>query len=183
MVPNPEERKWFDGLQRDCPFPLVWRGGDWLDARLAEHPAIVRHFMGTNDAYVALVRELKEEQEALVDGLPAAVPRIEQLAAKVNDSNPFYKVDYDVRDGQVDSWSLRPKYPGAEKDSPVAIRFNVVAGRADPELVESVRSALTGANQWHCQQAMSATSSSPDRPASEEHTIRRMSPSVLLRNP
>jgi hypothetical protein len=142
MVPNPEERAWFDGLKSSYPFPLVWRGGDWLEARLAEHPSIVRHFMGANDEYVALLRELQQEQEALIDGLPAALPRIEQLAAKVYDSNPFYKVDYTVRDGKVDSWSLRPKYPGAETDSPVAITFNVVAGRADAALVESMRAAF-----------------------------------------
>lgn len=183
MVPNPEERSWFDGLQHGYPFPLVWRGGDWLEARLAEHPAIERHFMSPNDKYVALVRELKEGQEALVDGLPAALPRIEQLAEKVNDSNPFYKVDYAVRDGRVDSWTLRPKYAGAEKDSPVEIRFNVVAGQADAELVESVRSAL----DWGESVALPASHvrnvvvTGP--PASEEHTIRRTSPSVLPRSP
>jgi hypothetical protein len=142
MVPNPEEHTWFDGLQASYPFPLIWRGGDWLAARLAEHPSIVRHFMSANDEYISLLRELRQEQEALVEGLSAAVPRIEQLAAKVNDSNPFYKVDYTVRDGQVDNWTLRPKYFGAEKDSPVTIQFNVVAGRADAELVKSVRSAF-----------------------------------------
>jgi hypothetical protein len=142
MVPNPEERTWFDELQGDYPFPVVWRGGDWLDARLAEHPAIVRHFMSANDEYVALLLELKQEQEALIKGLPAAAPRIEQLAAKINASDPFYKVDFAVQDGQVVSPRLRPKYRGAEKDSPVTIRFNVVTGAADAELVESLRSAL-----------------------------------------
>jgi hypothetical protein len=142
MVPNPEERTWFDGLQDGYPFPLIWRGGDWLEAQLAEHPAIERHFMNSNDEYVALVRELKQQHEALVDGLPAASPRIEQLAEKINDSNPFYKVDFTVQDGQVVSSCLRPKYPGAEKDSPVTIQFNVVTGPADTDLAESLRSAL-----------------------------------------
>lgn len=142
MVPTPEERAWFDGLQRDHPFPLVWRGGDWLDARLAEYPSIVRHFMSPKDQYVALLRELQQEQEALVDGLPAASPRIEQLAAKINDSDPFYGVDFTVEDGKVVGCRLRPKYRGAEKDSPVTIRFNVVTGPADAELAENLRSAL-----------------------------------------
>jgi hypothetical protein len=142
MVPTPEERTWFDGLQHNYPFPLVWRGGDWLEARLAEHPSIERHFMSGDNEYVALVRELREEQEALVDGLPAALPRIERLAAKINDSNPFYKVDFTVQDGQVVSAHLRPKYRGAEKDSPVTIRFNVVTGPTDTKLTESLRAAL-----------------------------------------
>lgn len=57
MVPSPAERVWFDELAHDYPFPIVWRGGDWLDAHLAKHPAIVR-FMSANDEYVALLREL-----------------------------------------------------------------------------------------------------------------------------
>lgn len=142
MVPNPAERAWFDELAANYPFPLVWRGGDWLDAHLAEHPAIVRYFMSANDEYVALLRELGQEQEALVDGLPAAVPRIERLAAKMNDSDPFYTVDFTVQDGQVVSAHLRSKYVGAERDSPIRMSFTMVAGPATAELDASLRSAL-----------------------------------------
>ena len=142
MVPTPGERAWFDELASEYPFPVVWRGGDWLDAQLAMYPAIVRHFMSANDEYVALLRELKQEQEALVDGLSAATPRIERLAAKLNDSNPFYVIDFTVQDGRVTSTRLRPKYRGAEQDSPVTMQFTVVAGPAQPDLVERLRSAF-----------------------------------------
>lgn len=142
MVPNDDERRWFDGLADQYPFPVTWRGGDWLDARLAEHPAIVRYFMSANDEYVALLRELRDEQDALVDGLPAAVPRIERLAAKINDSNPFYKVDFTVRDGRVVATRLRPAYRGAEKDSPVTIRFTVLSGPADADFIAHLNNAL-----------------------------------------
>lgn len=40
MVPTPGERAWFDELASEYPFPVVWRGGDWLDAQLALYPAI-----------------------------------------------------------------------------------------------------------------------------------------------
>ncbi|WP_086669013.1 hypothetical protein [Lentzea kentuckyensis] len=142
MVPTDDERAWFDGLAVDYPFQPTWRGGDWLDARLAEHPAIVRHFMSANDEYVALIRELREEQDALVDGLSAALPRIEKLAAKINDSNPFYRADFTVRDGRVVDIRLRPAYRGAEKDSPVTIRFTVLSGPADADFIERLNTAL-----------------------------------------
>lgn len=142
MVPTNDERDWFDGLADDYPFPLTWRGGDWLDARLAEHPSIIRHFMGANDEYVALIHELNRERDALVDGLPAALPRIERLAAKINDSNPFYKVDFTVRDGRVVDTRLRPAYRGVEKDSPVTIRFTVLSGPADADFIERLNTAL-----------------------------------------
>lgn len=142
MVPTDDERAWFDGLAVGYPFQLTWRGGDWLDARLADHPAIVRHFMSANDEYVALIRELREEQDALVDGLSAALPRIERLAAKINDSNPFYRADFTVRDGQVVDIRLRPAYRGAEKDSPVTIRFTVLSGPADADFIERLNTAL-----------------------------------------
>lgn len=142
MVPNPEERAWFEKQQERYPFPLTWRGGDWLDARLAAHPSIVRHFMDENDEYVALLRELRQEGEALVDGLPAAVPRIELLAVKLNKSNPYYKIDFAVRDGRIVSTRLVPKYLGAERDSPVGIGFTLSTSATDKESVDRLMSAL-----------------------------------------
>lgn len=161
MVPTPGERAWFDDLACEYPFPVVWRGGDWLDAQLARHPAIVRHFMSANDEYVALLRELKEEQEALVDGLPAATSRIERLAAKLNDSNPFYAVDFTVQDGRITSARLRAKYRGAEQDSPVTMQSTLVAGPAQDDLVERLCAAFEWGEQAELRPSMCATSSSP----------------------
>lgn len=144
MVPTPEERKWFDGLQGDYPFPLDWKGGEWLDAQLAQHPAIVRYFMGPNDQYVALLRELDQEQDALVGGLPAAAGRIQQLAAKIDDSDPFYTVAFTVDDGKITGAGLRPKYVGAEIDSPIKVKFRLAVGPnpADKDLLERLRDAI-----------------------------------------
>ncbi|WP_311560252.1 hypothetical protein [Pseudonocardia charpentierae] len=146
MIPNPEELRWFDSLQPGYPFPLKWRGGDWLDARLAEHPAIVRHFMGANDQYVALLRELKQEQDAMVDGLPAAIDRLEQLAARMDHANPFYRVDFSIENGKVASASLKPKYPGAEKDFPIETRFDIVVESAQAE--DGLRQRVADAFDW-----------------------------------
>ncbi|MBO3741705.1 hypothetical protein [Actinoplanes flavus] len=142
MMANPTERSWFEGLQGDYPFPLTWKGGDWLDSQLAERPAIVRHFMGANDEYVALLRELRQEQDALVDGLPAALPRIENLAAKINDSNPFYRVDFTVRGGVIVETALVPKYVGADRDSPRTFGFSFATGAADTGLIERFQLAM-----------------------------------------
>ncbi|MFF0284274.1 hypothetical protein ACFYSW_28670 [Rhodococcus aetherivorans] len=144
MIPTPEELSWFEGLKAGYTFPLEWRGGDWLDAQLAEHPSIVRHFMSSNDEYIALLRELKQEEEAIVDGLPAAVGRIEKLAAKVDAANPFYTVNFTVDDGKITSTTLKPKYVGAEIDSPITIKFSFVAGTsaADQSMVSALQDAL-----------------------------------------
>ncbi|NYI44959.1 hypothetical protein BJ993_002039 [Nocardioides aromaticivorans] len=146
MVPTPEELAWFNNLQPDYPFPLAWCAGDWLEAQLAGHPQIVRHFMGANDQYVQLLRELQQEQDALVDGLPAARPRLEAIAAKVEASDPFYSVAFTIDAGQITSASLRPKYVGAELDSPITLSFNVVSGTSPAD--QEVRNALEAAFEW-----------------------------------
>ncbi|WP_125806222.1 hypothetical protein [Actinoplanes sp. ATCC 53533] len=98
--------------------------------------------MDATDEYVELLRELQQEQDALVDGLPAALPRIQQLASRINDSNPFYRVDFDVRDGMIVTTQLVPKYVGAERDSPVTFGFTLSTNIANAELVEQLRSAM-----------------------------------------
>ena len=146
MVPNPEELAWFNKLKPEYPFELVWRGADWLDANLAMHPGIVRHFMGENDRYVALLRELRAEQEAGIDGLPAARERLESLADRINDANPFYKVDFSLVDGQLNAIALRPKYCGAETESPIQGRFSVVIG--DSPVDKDLKDRLEAAMDW-----------------------------------
>jgi hypothetical protein len=47
-----------------------------------------------------------------------------------------------VRDGRVVSTRLRPTYRGAEKASPVTIRFTVLAGPADADFVDRLNTAL-----------------------------------------
>ncbi len=149
MVPTPEELAWLRELQHQYPFPLDWKGGDWLDAELMLHPSIVRHFNSANDEYVALLRELSQEQEALVDGLPAARERLENLAGKINGSNPFYDLILTLDSGRVTSAGLRAKYPGADVDSPITIRFAVVVGSepADAQVSEALENALSWGEQ------------------------------------
>ncbi|GGU15081.1 hypothetical protein GCM10010178_03230 [Lentzea flava] len=92
MIPNRTERDWFDDLASGYPFPLYWRGGDWLEANLASYPSIVRHFMSAEEEFLDLLREFKDEQaviaEATVFGMGAASPRIELLAEKSTNQTP-----------------------------------------------------------------------------------------------
>lgn len=146
MIPTPEELKWFGSLQKDYPFTLQWLAGDWLDARLADHPSIVRFFMSGNDEYVALLRELKQEQDALVDGLEGGRERLVALAKKIEDSNPFYSLTITIAGGQVTSTAFKPKYIGAEDDSPVTVAFNVIT--APTPAGEELRAALINTLKW-----------------------------------
>lgn len=149
MEASPGELKWFDDLSVGYPFPLVWRRESWLNARLAEHPGIARHFMGAADEYVALLRELDQEKDALVDGLPSGRDRIESLATRINDANPFYAVDLSIRGGRITSAAIVPKYRGAEKDSPITVSFNVSFGDQDEKLLEQMQNAFDWGEQVH----------------------------------
>lgn len=155
MIPTSEELDWFTGLQPDYPFPLTWCAGDWLEAQLAQHPQIVRHFMGPNDQYVQLLRELREEQDALVDGLPAARTRLEALAAKIENSDPFYSLVLTIDAGQITAAGLRPKYVGAELDSPITLSFSLVTGPSAAD--QGVRDAMAAALEWGEEVTLPAT--------------------------
>lgn len=150
IVPTPEELRWLQTEASKYPFSVTWRGGDWLEQRLAEHPSIVRHFMGPNDAYVSLIRELNEERDAAVDGVEAAVPRLEALIARANESNPFYKfaLAFDG-DGHLLSCQAQPKYVGAEEDSPITVKFSVrdAQGRLNQVAADSLRAAIDWGDQ------------------------------------
>jgi hypothetical protein len=151
MEATPAELRWFDGLQSRYPFPLVWRRGSWLTARLAENPGIARYFMSATEEYVALLRELQQEQDALVDGLVGAQARLESLSSRIDAANPFYRVEITVSGGQLRSVALIPKYKGAERDSPITVKFNVSMGTspADEKLKEALQDALDWGEEVH----------------------------------
>ncbi|MCA1707166.1 MAG: hypothetical protein LC808_29415 [Actinobacteria bacterium] len=73
---------------------------------------------------MALIRELQEERDAEVDGFPAAIERLQALAARIDASNPFYR------------------YVGAEADSPIELKFNLVIGVNEEDVLASFRDAI-----------------------------------------
>jgi len=62
MNPTPGEKEWFKKLTRRFDFKSRWRGLNWLDARMVDHPELVRYAQGdTNAEVVALLQQFAEE--------------------------------------------------------------------------------------------------------------------------
>jgi hypothetical protein len=119
FTPHEEER--FHKVASRYPFPCDYRGLTWLDGEMAEHPSIARYFLrGAHEEVIALLRELGREQAGLVTGLPDLSDRVRTLAARADEIDPHYRVSFSV-DGEKFSFSLVPRYPGAEDDRPITI--------------------------------------------------------------
>ncbi len=123
---NPDELEWFDGLREQYPFRLNWLGLTWLDHQVAEHPAIARYFVfNGNDEAMQALREIREEQAALANGVPDAIARLGVLRARLDEVSPHYRLDIAL-EGDETRVSVFPKYLGAEKDAPISVTGSFV---------------------------------------------------------
>ena len=120
--PTPGEDAWFNKLVADMPFECSWRGRTWLDAKMSSRPALVRYFCGTAaEDLLAGLNELKAEQLVLANGdISAAIERLQGLASRINELNPFHRLSVQVTDGHV-SVIPTPRYAGATEDYPLTI--------------------------------------------------------------
>ena len=149
--PTPAEWEWFLQLGRGYCFPLEWRGKTWLNEKMAAHPDIGSYFVeGAKDEVYRLLLELHQEQAILTRG-PDAVPRLESLRERLNESDPYYRYELATVTGTANKWpsdvvfSVRqgdvrvdayPKYRGAVKDRPISIRATVAVGPEDLSILE-----------------------------------------------
>ena len=101
---------------------------------MAGHPDICRYFAeGAKDEVYSLLLQLHNEQ-AILTGVPDAVPRLESLRERLNEIDPYYRYELTTVTGKANKWpsdvvfSVRqgdvrvdayPKYCGAVKDRPV----------------------------------------------------------------
>lgn len=123
---TPKEQEWFGRLVAGVPFPCHWRGRTWLDGRLADYPQLVRYFCGSgSDEMVEAFRDFTLEQAALAGGLSDGVERLRVLARRIDDLNPFHRIQVTIDGGDVFVGS-RPRYPGADDDAPQTITATFV---------------------------------------------------------
>ncbi|WP_192379149.1 hypothetical protein [Rhodococcus rhodochrous] len=132
--PTPDEEKWFNGLKEkfgiECP--MYWLGRDWLDRQMGNHPAIKRYFVdGVNDEVVRLLREISKEQAALDGDLIGGLERLQNLATRINELDPYYRIDISITGDQT-SVSHTPRWKGAEEESPIS--FGIKFKFPDTEL-------------------------------------------------
>ncbi|MFI7640506.1 hypothetical protein [Nonomuraea sp. NPDC049400] len=83
---------------------------DRLDAMAAEHPALIAYYFGDGGERIAHLmtqafqgaRPMPEPAQLAAESLlAAAIERYEGLAAALTDVDPFYRYEFEVREGQV----------------------------------------------------------------------------------
>ena len=121
--PTPGELTWFENLTADCPFPCHWHGKTWLDSHMADMPEIRRYYLeDARDEVLELIERANLENTALQDGVPGAIERLRAIQTEVNGIDPQYLFYLSAQfDGSV-AISVHPRYPGAERDSPMYVR-------------------------------------------------------------
>ena len=97
-----------------------------------------------------MLLQLHNEQ-AILTGVPDAVPRLESLRERLNEIDPHYRYELATLTGKANKWpsdvvfSVRqddvrvdayPKYCGAVKDRPVYVRATVAVGPEDLSILE-----------------------------------------------
>lgn len=118
--PTGKELDWFKGITEPLEFQCDWLGLTWLEDMMAQHLDIPRYFLeGANDEVVHLLTELNKEQAVLKNGVSDAVERIEALAHRLNELDPYYNFGFTYHPGKPVSITVLPRYEGADKDRPI----------------------------------------------------------------
>lgn len=121
---TPGELEWYNGLKEDYPFISEFtRGRTWLDSEMARRPDIVRYYVGdSNSEIVNYLREIREEEAGLSNGVSDAIDRVKRITSQLNDIDPHYMFGIHIGvDGSVNT-TVHPRYPGAELDRPIVIK-------------------------------------------------------------
>jgi hypothetical protein len=120
--PNPTELKWFNTLIEKYSFSCDWRGMDWLDGHMADHPSLLRYYIeGSSEEIVSVLRELSKEQAYLAGGVPDAFERIRVLTNRLNELDPHYAFAFFSSPMDGIKVAIVPRYPGAERDRPISV--------------------------------------------------------------
>jgi hypothetical protein len=106
--PSNEALEWLEDLTSGAGFPTDWMGRVTLDAMAAENPALVEYYFG--DGGERLHRALtnafrgglnQPEGIATEDLLDAITSRMIALSTALNDVDPFYRYEIDIRVGDL----------------------------------------------------------------------------------
>jgi hypothetical protein len=143
---NKQELRWFDGLRREYPFPLIWHGRTWLDDQMAAFPDIHRYYIeDARDEVLELLRELNAEQGGLGGGVMDAIARLDRLRTRLNELDPQYRFEltpgppeiamaafpgaamYTQRQSEHGPVTIAviPRYRDALRDRPILIRVDL----------------------------------------------------------
>lgn len=136
LNPTPGELAWFDGkLANIAPgVRLEWRGIDWLDGHAAANEAFRRYVEGSNSQLLKAASELGLEQAILANGAIDLFARNTTMRDRVDGISMHWTLDWAI-EGRIQSYSLRPKHPDANKVDPVTLTTELNFDPADDEAV------------------------------------------------
>lgn len=118
--PTTGEDEWFKNLTANYPFPCRWLGETWLNGHMAEMPDIYRYYLeGANERVFELIERANVEKSALTDEVPGAIDRFQALQGELNEIDPHYLFYLSAQPDGNPTVSIRPRYPGAERDRPI----------------------------------------------------------------
>lgn len=101
--PTPGDRQWFASLAGRYPFEMALYDVRWLESRLLARPDIARYVLTTpHQEALDLVRDLREEQAALLGGAPDLRDRLEVLRGRVDEVSPIWGVNFASRGDRQD---------------------------------------------------------------------------------
>ncbi|WP_159048454.1 hypothetical protein [Streptomyces sp. MMG1522] len=121
---TPGELVWYNGLKSDYPFVSDFtRGRTWLDSEMACRSDIARYYVGdSNSEIISSLREIREEEAGLANGVTDAVSRVRRVVSRLNEIDPHYKFGLHISADGIVKTEVFPRYPGAELDRPIVVK-------------------------------------------------------------
>jgi hypothetical protein len=107
--PTNERLDWLEQLTAGNGIRTGWMGGITLDGLAADNPALVEYYFGDGGQRLQrLMADALQGGRDVTQGVPAEdllnaiVARQRSLAAALNEVDPFYRYDLEVRTGRVE---------------------------------------------------------------------------------
>ncbi|MFI6742740.1 hypothetical protein ACIBI9_58445 [Nonomuraea sp. NPDC050451] len=108
--PTHERLEWLERLTAGSGLRIAWMDRDRLDAMAADHPALIAYYFGDGGERIQHLmaqafqgaRPMPEPAQLPAENLlAAAIERYEGLATALTDVDPFYRYEFEVREGRV----------------------------------------------------------------------------------
>lgn len=129
------ELAWFEELRQQYrdQAEITYRGVSWLDSQMAQHPAVQRSLLSTQEEIYDAARELNVEHGVLAGGAPDLMARHQQLIRRGDEVSPHYQLVPITGLGGHPGVEVRPKHRMATEMAPINITVTAEFPPGDPE--------------------------------------------------
>lgn len=106
LEPTPQNEAWFKKLTADVDFEINWVGRALLDAWAADDPKLTAYFFGGGEdrLHELMATALSGSQQPQGEGDPllgSIQGRMQALGASLDEVDPFYRYELELRTGKV----------------------------------------------------------------------------------